>query len=117
MQLHFTCTDNGDGCKYAIKIEKSGMNDITVYTNDTKASKSLQEWYTTNTTNKVKSSKGNKWAKYIFILDNGRKDSGLGSDTWNLALTDKMLEMGYTTGLAYSSGYNEGKYYLIFVPK
>ena len=110
--------DEIDGNNCAVRVAKTGANDLKITTNNGKVSTALQEWYISNTGKKVKASKGHKFAKYIFILDNARKDSGLGVDTWDVAITDKMLEMGYTAAFAHTDGRTDyGIYFLMFVPK
>lgn len=89
---------------------------MKVATNDTEASNAIQEWYKTSTGNSIKSPKGTKFLKNILILNNARKDSGLGANRlWVPVMTDKLLQLGYKPGFAYS--YEQGTYDLTFIPE
>ena len=102
--------------KCSVFIGTKGINDLKVATNNTKVSHAIQEWYKTSCGNSVKSPKGTKFIKHILILNNARKDSALGANRlWVPVMTDKLLELGYEPGLAYS--YEQGTYDLVFIPE
>lgn len=83
--------------RFSFKVEAKNINDLMIATNDTQTASELCKWYTQITGKDIKPQKGCKLIKTTCILDNARKDSGLGS-SWIVSIGDKLMELGYQPG-------------------